>query len=580
MPVIIFMVGAAIASIVLGGLAMLLMYVVLPAIGIGLFIWLCVYLYQQNQESERRAEREQLQRSIAYEAERAQLAEVKKQEELLRIADQTQKDNTALVNEYAKTAGEIYRQMLPTGPGIFQVPLSQTPLANKIVAKMTDPFWSKELTDKNLASDVRDRLRYGAEEVGTKDKPIWPKDYKGKDAHKVYTPKEWWHLFDVLVSYQPFTNEQRYAHHWCLGKTGRGKTTFLRHLIKADLESVARDECSLVVIDSKKLVREMRSLKIFASGEPLDGYLTLVDSDVPFPLNPFYLPPAQARTVLSYMLASMTEASGLQKGALAFLIDAAFATSKPTLRTIRDYFALKKGELPKEFSRFDKDTQQWFLNIFPNLHVATREGLHQRLANFIKENPNLNRMFEADGFGIDIEELHKGGHVLLVDTDLNANGEDGTNLLGRLIIGLMEQLSTRRNKLDESSLKPVWLYIDEAADYIKTDSRFEQILTKARSSHIGATVAFQYRGQVDPKIEKALEIAEIQSVCVQKGTVAMTIADTEQPPLPVPRLEFNHEPQMTREEYKQLREWQSYAYPYKASPPPKDTNERPMTQKF
>lgn len=478
-------------------------------------------------------------------------------------------------------AGYI-KHLRPVEPGPFQKPLEPSP---SMIYDLVAPFRAPQLKELGLCQWITDQYNrnvYGLSKSGTP--PIQPQNYAGPrdamaDIYLRGTPLL--PLMQVLEPFQPFTDEMRFAHYWCLGKTGRGKTTFLRHLIKDDLDRVARGECSLVVVDSKKLIREMRTLEVFAEGQPLDGCLTLIDSDVPFPLNPFYLPEAQARAVLVYMLAGMTEASGLQTGALAFLIDAAMKHDKPSLRTIRDFFKLdaRKGELPAQWSRYDKDTQDWFKHTFKNLHAATREGLHQRLANFIKEYPNLNRMFEADSFGIDINELHKGGKVLLVDTDLNSNGEDGTNLLGRLIIGLIEQLSTTRNKLDEGSLKPVWLYIDEAGDYLKTDSKFEQILTKARSSKIGATVAYQYRGQVDPKIEKALDIAEIHSECVQKGTVELTIAEKRQHPLTIRPYEFSKdEPQMVGSEYQRMREHLAFLYPYTSAPRAIEDN-LPLTEK-
>jgi hypothetical protein len=467
-------------------------------------------------------------------------------------------------------------------PQPFSKALTPTP---SLIFEMIDPFrsgadrlrWVVEIFNRNVG------LHTDSQKGATAS--IYPQRYQGPPelmAETYFAGLPLLPLLQILVPYQPFTDEMRFAHHWCLGKTGRGKTTFLTHLIKDDLDRVSKGECSLVVVDSKNLIRKMRTLKMFAPGEPLDGRATIIDSDTPFPLNPFYLPEAQARAVLVYMLANMSEASGLQTGALAFLIDAAKKHHKPSLRVIRDFFKLdaRKGELPAEWSRYDKDTQDWFKHTFKNLHAATREGLHQRLANFIKEYPNLNRMFEADSFGIDIDELHKGGRVLLVDTDLGANGEDGTNLLGRLIIALMEQLSTRRNRLDEQSLKPVWFYMDEAADYIKGDHKFMQILTKARSSRVGTTVAYQYLGQIEsPPVEKALENAEIHSVCTQRGTVELTIAEKPSV-LSVRPLDFERLPQMKQEEYKAFRETMALAHPYKHVPPPTGDDDQPLTQKF
>jgi hypothetical protein len=481
-----------------------------------------------------------------------------------------------------------YFRNFPTyQPGPFSISFSAlAPDIPHIIFQMMEPFTDDYLKQHNALQEVTQKYYDNAATVPrTGSELTWPQQFKGpkEEIPKVYLKDHpFLPLFQVSVPIQPFTEENRYAHHWCLGKTGRGKTTFLRHLIRQDLESVAQQRCSLVVLDSKKLIREMRTLQEFAF--ELEGRLTLIDSDEPFPLNPFTLPRPQARPIIMYMLAEMTAASGLQTGALTYLVDAALQSKKPSLRTMRDFFALdlRKGQMPADFDSFDQDTQHWFQHTFKELPPATRSGIHQRLANFLKEHEfGLARMFEADRFGLDIVELDQGGRVWLVDTDLNENGADGTNLLGRLIIALLEQLTTRRNKEDESRLTPVWCYIDEASDYLKeSDPKFVQILTKARSSRIGMTVAYQYRGLVGADVERALENAEIHSECVQRGSVELSVEEKKSR-LAVSQLEFSREAQMDRKDYRALRDRLRELYPHRvASSLPAVMPDEPLTQKF
>jgi len=464
------------------------------------------------------------------------------------------------------------------------MPAFQLPNLSTIVAKMTEPVWEKAVIDANVGADLRDRLRYGAESVGSKENPVWPKDYKGKDAHKVYLPKDWWYLFDEQVPFS-FEDRDRFTHHWCLGHNGTGKTTFLRYFINDDLDRVRDKECSLIVMDSKKLIREMRMLHCFQPGSPLHERVTLIDADEPFPLNPFCLPLEQARSVISYMLANLSAASELQTGALAFLIDAAMASPNPSLRTIRKFFALdiKKGELaslPDNFEKMDEDTQFWFQHTFAKLHPSTREGIQQRLTNFLKQNPLLDKMISADSFGLDMGLLGQGGRVLLIDTNLARFGEEGANVFGRLVIALVNQLSSQRMEHDEKKLKPVFVYIDEAQDYIREDAMFANILEKARASKIAMTVAHHHKGQIDARIEASLENAGIKSECHDIGSVSVKTR-RETILLPISKLEFNHPDWiMSDEQYRQLRNALRFKYPYRTPSKPNDDPEPPLTQKF
>lgn len=371
-------------------------------------------------------------------------------------------------------------------------------------------------------------------------------------------------LFQVLVPYQPFTDEMRFTHHWCLGHNGTGKTTYLRHFIKDDLERVGKGEVSLVVMDSKKLMREMRGLKDFAAGEKLDGRLTLIDADEKFPLNPFHLPKRQAVAVLSYMLAGLSDASKLQTGVLRWYAEAAFHSSDKSLRTILKLMRLGDKDPLPEASRMPREVAEWFATTRKGVHTMTSGGIEQRLADFLRDyKDTLVPMLEADSWGLDFDDIHKGGHVLLVDTNRNRFGKDGANLLGRLVIALIDSLSSRRTEMDEAALKPVFVYIDEAQDYIQQDEIFADILEKARAQKIGVTVAHHHKGQIDKRVEQSLENSGIKSECLDKGSVAITTR-RDHFTLHGDKLDFDRDDlQMGKDGYQKLRQQLRERFPYK-----------------
>lgn len=416
--------------------------------------------------------------------------------------------------------------------------------------------------------------------AGGGEAPVFPQDFKSdwprnKVAHLYFQQTPFDQLLQTQIPFG-FDDETRCTHHWCLGHNGTGKTTYLRHFIKADLERVVKGECSLVVIDSKKLIREMRTLKVL---HEMKDRVLIVDPEHPIALNPFYLPRKQAKDVMRYMLASISEASDLQTGALTFLIDAAAAYPSPTLRTIRDFFNLKKDELPDRFFKFDPDTQDYFRNAFQRIPPLTRSGLHTRITNFIKENETLCTMLNADRCVLDLFDfLHQGGNVLLVDTDRGNDSPEATNVLGRLFIALLDQLSSRRTRLDEKTLKPIFVVLDEAHDYIKDDMRFADILEKARAQKISMTVAHHHEEQIDPRIQASLRQAGIKSYCpdIKRVEVKTRRRDFT---IPVEPYSFEKdELHMTRPEYAALRKRMNEKYGLRPVTQPSPSE--PISQSF
>ncbi len=490
-----------------------------------------------------------------------------------------------IAHAYLEATIAYLNWLLPfMGDSPFTKSVRELPDMAHAIFEITKPFNTDLLTRRNfgLYPHFLDNVRRESTKLG-KTTLVFPQDHPDQHdlARRYLAGTPLYQLFDIDVPLAMFSELNRCAHHWCLGKTRRGKTTFLRHIIKYDLDDVAKEQCSLVVLDSKDkgLVHEMRTLKAFAPGQSCDGRLIVIDSDQPFPLNPFTIKDkGLARSIITYMVA--TEGSPTQIGALNHFVDAVLQSRDKSLATLIKYIRMGDKEAPAELKSFDADLQDWWRTTRLGLFKPTVSSVEQRLTNFMREHrgsPILQNL-NADSWGLDLYgELHNGGKVLLVDADISKNGPVGTALMGRLFIALIESLAARRQK----ATKPIWVVVDEASDYLsKNDPSFVQILVKAAGAKVGMTVAHQYRGQLDLKIEEALENAEIQSVCPQRGRVELTV---EERPLTlnVDPFEFEREPQMDRIEYAQMRAELANAYPYKK---PLTVSEqiapRSLTQKF
>ena len=495
-----------------------------------------------------------------------------------------------LIAEACVSSMWAFVKPLKFGEGFLTLPAKQILPVGEVVRDMIMPFYKTgDIEARGLCAHVREKYRAGTGIAKGKlhtTRQVWPEDYTGPDLISVYLLPEFQMLFELAVPYNPFTDQNRVAHHWCLGRNQTGKTTYLRHLLNHDLQRAAKGECSLVVIDSKSMVSHMRDLAIFGPGQPLDGCLTIIDSERRFPLNPFYIEnKLQARGLIEYMIGNLDPAPG-QERALPFLIDAALQSRDKSLHTLLRYVKMDADTLPSEIGSFSPDVQNWFKTTRKGLHSMTQSGLEQRLAAFLLKyshtpffkNLNASRWGDQSGKFDLFDELHAGGRVLLVDTDDQRNEAEGVNLMGRLFIAMLHQTMQRRMKLENK--KPIFIYIDEASDYLSHDRSFIQILTKAGEARMGLTVAYQYKGQqgVDKSVENALDNASIHSETIEPGSVDVTINQRTKLTLPIKRFEFKEQDKMSGEDYKGMRERLAFLYPY-AETKRREVDDEPLLQK-
>src|SRR5206468_9640832 len=89
-------------------------------------------------------------------------------------------------------------------------------------------------------------------------------------------------FIDLFLCPVPFTipEKTRFEHQWIVAPPGAGKSTLLQYLVCRDLEQVAADQASVVVMESNRdLIKAIEGLKVFAPGERLDGKLVVIDAE-------------------------------------------------------------------------------------------------------------------------------------------------------------------------------------------------------------------------------------------------------------------------------------------------------------
>lgn len=333
---------------------------------------------------------------------------------------------------------------------------------------------------------------------------------------------------DLLFTPVPFVIPEatRFQHHWIVAPPGAGKSTTLQYLITRDLERVAADEASIVVMDSNRdLIKAIEGLKIFAPGEALDGKLLTIDAeDVEWPiaLNLFdvgleqtesYSPAEREgfrNAVLSlydYIFSALlsAEMTSRQHTLFNFTIELLLNIPSATLDTLIDL--MQPNGLKKYASyipTLDADAARFFELKFNSKEFdRTKEQVVDRLFA-VKRIRTLSRMFSAPKSKLDFFKEMGAAKVILINLPQSLLQEDGVEIIGRFFISMILLAAHKRQLLPKEQRLPCFVYIDECQDFIRRDPKIPVILDQARKLNVALILAHQRLQQLQPQVLDAL----------------------------------------------------------------------------
>jgi hypothetical protein len=318
----------------------------------------------------------------------------------------------------------------------------------------------------------------------------------------------------------------RSSHHWIVAGSGAGKTNALQYFIAKDLERAVRGECSIVVLDSQRqLIDRLWNLKLFAPGQPLDGKLCLLDAaDVEYPIavNLFDMKldriasrsPLEREKLLNsalemydFIIGSLlqSEMTSRQSTLFRFVTRALFAIPDATIHTFHDILQNGPGKYQAFIDTLDDTTRQFFASDFNNPQFRqTKEQVIARLWAVLG-NRTFLRMFSSPHSKVDFfAEINTPGKVILINAEKGLLKEEGTELLGRFFLALINQAAAQRSSLPAEQRLPCYVYVDECHNYIRNDPKIQVILAEARQQNVGVILAHQYLGQLEAPVLRAL----------------------------------------------------------------------------
>jgi hypothetical protein len=318
----------------------------------------------------------------------------------------------------------------------------------------------------------------------------------------------------------------RSAHHWIVAGSGAGKTNALQYFIAKDLDRAMRGECSIVVIDSQhQLIDKLRSLKLFAPGQPLDGKLCLLDAaDVEYPIavNLFDMKLDRihslsllereklmnsALEMYDFIIGSLlqSEMTSRQSTLFRFVTRALFAIPNATIHTFHDILQNGPRKYQVHIDTLDDTTRQFFASDFNNPQFKqTKEQVIARLWAVLG-NQTFLRMFSSPRSKIDFfSEINTPGKVILINAEKGLLKEEGTELFGRFFLALINQAAAQRSSLPSDKRLSCYVYVDECHNYIRNDPKIQVILAEARQQNVGVILAHQYLAQLEVPVLRAL----------------------------------------------------------------------------
>lgn len=297
------------------------------------------------------------------------------------------------------------------------------------------------------------------------------------------------------------------SHTWLLGGTGSGKSTTMLNLILAD----AREGRSAVVIDPKatlvsdileRLPKE-RDQDVVILDPSQTGQVVSIN---PFDLVKLGVPAELVADMLLGIFQEIFEDSwgvytqDILSHAFHTLakVDGSTLLDLPKLLTNKAF----RHEILKNIS------DQFLLDFwqgYDSLSEQARQTMISPVLNKFRGillRPALRGMLGKSSNTFSLKDIFDKPRILLVPLNKGLIGAENAKFIGAILLGCLYQLTLLRAK--ETVRKPVFIYIDEVADYLKLPVPLDDALSMSRSLGVGYVLANQFSKQLPSQLRQSI----------------------------------------------------------------------------
>ena len=316
----------------------------------------------------------------------------------------------------------------------------------------------------------------------------------------------------------PVTLSDKYRdkHIYIVGKSGYGKTNFLRHLIFQDLAAgaglgVLAPEYEMLNDEILPFIPEERVQDVI--------YFNPADIEHPVVLNPLHIDDGEdidLHVDETFAILQRVVGDGGGPRMDEILRHSLYALIEKPNTTLLDFEPL----LDRQDSSFrneivqtteDDQTRRFFAHTYPQFPKDSHIPIINRIGRIIRAkyprnclcpptNTTLGKQ-EAEGRLLNVRQAMDQGKILLFNLSDGALGEVASQLIGELIVSKFQTATMSRANVSRQHRRPFYLYLDEFQNFCGVASQsYEKILSRARKYKLGMILAHQQTGQLSSEL--------------------------------------------------------------------------------
>lgn len=311
---------------------------------------------------------------------------------------------------------------------------------------------------------------------------------------------------DVYIS-----ESDRQRHMYIIGRTGTGKTEFLKSMIRQDIEAgkglcfmdphgdAVEDILNFIPPERAEDViyfrpgdteRPMGLNLLAAKTEDQKHFITTAVINMMYKLFDPYktgiVGPRFEHAVRNAMLTVMSEEGTTFVEVMRALTDSNY---------VRELLPKVKDPIVRRY---------WTDQIAQTSDFHKSEVLDYITSKFGRfvTNKMIRNIIGQSQSSFDFRQVMDSGKILLVNLSKGELGEENSSFLGLILVPRILMAAMSRADIPEQERRDFYLYVDEFQNFATPD--FAQILSEARKYRLALTVANQFIGQVDEEVKNAV----------------------------------------------------------------------------
>ena len=293
---------------------------------------------------------------------------------------------------------------------------------------------------------------------------------------------------------------------YVIGTTGTGKSTFLQSLILQDI----RAGYGVCVLDPHgDLVSHIRTIIPEARQKDLI-YFDPSDDESAIPFNILKDTATHPHLIVSGIVGAFKKVwndswgprlEHILRHSLMALVSVPEATLADLPRLLTDKRHRERvlwyATDPQVKSFFKQEYEKYT----PRFQQEAIAPILNKVGQFLA-NPLLKRVLVQPEDRLRIREAMDEGRIVLMNLSKGKIGEDGSALLGTLLLAQIERAALSRADISADARRPFYLYVDEFANFATPS--FVGMLSEARKYGLSLTLAMQSIQMIDEDIRSAV----------------------------------------------------------------------------